>query len=610
MIICNNCGTSNASGASFCSKCGAPQSAASVDAPSGPAAVLPAPGKRSRAVWWVAGGLVVVAAVAAFAVFSRVSALTGNAVVDAIPADAEVYVEIDLMELSEENIQDLIDGYSDVIDDEFGVDVRVPDDLYQVFDGVLDDEFRMSVEDDVMPWIGRYIAVAAFDSAPSRRGGLRLGDWLEAWAIPWGDREGDFLMVLQVRDRDLADAFVEDLADVFDDLDFSVDSASIDDVEFVEASGEFPGSWNYVTNLPYEGDVVFGRSGDVLLVGGSQRVIRDAIRTQAGEQDSIGDAEEFVSAMASHEEGGFVRAYMSGDLATDVSDVLWERAAALLQVGALDLPEDYWAVALEFTAAPLTAVARFTDAGLEVEAIGHIEPELLSDDGIEFLEALSSADLGVGVANHPGSVALPGVTATLAYLCERVGSRTVCDDASEFQSYSAATVTAIPNFSGEVGVQSFTTESDRKAALDEADPYESWDNVVELGAGDWDVVVGYDNDGGWYQAIGDDGVHLGWVDARSKDPVSDATVHFGSSLEASDLYRSAVGTLLEGTIPMFFFDGVATVAAFESRDTQGDDRTADSIRPIEWLIAGLQWDGTTLRASGSLSWVRSDDIGS
>ena len=272
MKVCSNCEYSNPDSAAFCAACGTRFAGAAVPAPRPASAPVSAPVKRRGVGKWIAVGAVVVVVAVAVVAYQRINGLISNAVIEAVPADAGAYLEIDLMDVSEDNLQVLVDAYSRPLDRQAGVQVDNTDDIFAVFDGYLDDEFNMTVEDDVMPWIGRYVAFAGFvDEAPSTRDYYSLGGYTFAWLTPWGDAEADYLAVFQVRDTELADEFLDDIADAMgnweDDYGYrpvSVDQTTIDDLDFYEADyADFYPDGYY----EFSGQLLFGRSDDVIIIG-------------------------------------------------------------------------------------------------------------------------------------------------------------------------------------------------------------------------------------------------------------------------------------------------------------------------------------------------------
>ncbi|MEA3503215.1 MAG: DUF3352 domain-containing protein, partial [Actinomycetota bacterium] len=510
-------------------------------------------------------------------------ALTRNAVIVVVPEDAEMYVEIDLLEVSEENLQDLIDAYSEPLADE-DVDINEADDLFTLLDDYFRDEFRMTVEDDVMPWIGRHIAAATFDTSPSSRDYHRMSAWAGAWAIPWGDAEGDVLLVIQVRDPDLADEFLEDLADAYEDQGWLVDDRAIEGLDFYEVSDWVIGD-DYNA---YVGDLIFGRSGDVVLASGSARLLREALETQAGDRQSVADAVEFRAAMEPLPDDAFIRAYWSDTGVSGFSE-------AYGRLEGLDRRSSE-----AFGAAG--AAGWFTDTGFRASTSISIDATKLPEDAVAWLEQLGASDpLSVMPEGRAVYAALPGYNLLLRAACDVTGNDWDCEEADDRRDVVSVGWTTLSGDASEsLEMQSFVDAKTARSAVSEEATRYSDDSVEKILDRDGNVLwLDEPADRVWFYAdAAVDATGWSWhgqSEAESQR-AADAIAEF-ELLQAQPRFRipvDAAASLGTGSVPLMFFDGSVAVRQLEMSESEWERDSAELYRPILWLAAGLRWDGSVL----------------
>jgi hypothetical protein len=144
-----------------------------------------APTRKHRAPLWAISGFLLVLLVVGGGAFAARAWLTGTSQTAAewIPASVDLYVGADLVRLQSEDLDSLLQalgrsGGESLVDD---------------LDQLLRDQYGMTFEDDVKPWLGRTIAFAGrFDP-------LTASD-----QVP-----GDMLVAIEVRDDAKADDFLD-----------------------------------------------------------------------------------------------------------------------------------------------------------------------------------------------------------------------------------------------------------------------------------------------------------------------------------------------------------------------------------------------------------------
>ncbi len=143
------------------------------------------PKRNRRAPLWAVAGFLLVLLVVGGGAFAARAWLTGTSqsAAEWIPASVDLYVGADLVRLQSEDLQTLLKAFGQpggqsLIDD---------------LDRQLRDQYGMTFETDVKPWLGRTIAF-----------GARMDPLLATDQLP-----GEMLIAIEVRDDDKADAFLD-----------------------------------------------------------------------------------------------------------------------------------------------------------------------------------------------------------------------------------------------------------------------------------------------------------------------------------------------------------------------------------------------------------------
>ena len=266
--------------------------------------------RRTRAIVVVAGILAVIAAVVAIGLFIFVQRLSGPNEVTArfTPDDAQAYVSINLRP----GVNQL--RYArDVINRARTGDVS---DLQDDMLDELEDDMDFHLLDDVTPWLGSYVSLAALD--------------LDAARPEW-------VLMASVVDRDAAKDFIEDaVAYLEDELYSDFDDDRDGNLELWEAD---------------DADVAIGLTDDHLFIADSERTIEDMIENiESPPSNSLADNEAFRAARDALPSSRFMFIYLESD---EISDALIGTAVPYGARGVFnaagDIPE-YMALSASFFA--------------------------------------------------------------------------------------------------------------------------------------------------------------------------------------------------------------------------------------------------------------------
>ena len=166
------------------------------------AAESPTPTRPARP--WIALGAaaLVVLVIGGGALALRSFLSTSVAAAEVMPPDTELFVSIDFLQFLEGDARKLNDTIISMVEATGEIDagdLRDVDGLIGEIDEALQDALGIDFSDDIRPWVGRTVAVSVSGLA----GDLST---MDLGYLP------DILMVVETRDRDVADQFLVDFA--------------------------------------------------------------------------------------------------------------------------------------------------------------------------------------------------------------------------------------------------------------------------------------------------------------------------------------------------------------------------------------------------------------
>jgi hypothetical protein len=291
--------------------------------------LVPAPTSTSRLPKILLGIAVVVVAIGGLAVW-RLVASVGSAIdsAAAIPADADVYVNVDLATfLDSDLIPRIARTFPDMVE-EGDLDDPLAD-----IDEDLRAEFGVTFTDDVIPWLGRSAGVGI-------------------WDIDVSGEDATVLVAVKVRNGDAADEFLEKLAGT--------------------QGGGTLGLHEGVPIWAFEdaaNDTVYAaRPADSLVFSNTIEAVDVGIETAIGLSDSLQQNVGFVETIERLPNGeGNALFYMSQSLYEEMTEqARTEAQAAGLDLD-VDLLEGFGNVAAAFS---------ITDDGLRVDSTAVVSPEV------------------------------------------------------------------------------------------------------------------------------------------------------------------------------------------------------------------------------------------
>lgn len=253
-----------------------------------------------------------------------------DAALVAIPPDSTAYLSINLLSPSRDRLDTLKEIFSSATS---GTGVDLAELQRRIGDAVLQDG-GISVEEDIIPWLGQYIGVAAV--------AVRLD--------PFGEFDGvDWVISAETRNRGASDQFLTKLKE-----------------GWTSSLGETARTSVYdgVTLNQFE-QITFGQSGSLVLLGSTPKVIQQAIDAQNG--DSLADLPGFDEAVAKLPADRLVTAYTHGD---QLNELIASIPTALPRIS----PENLPTASIRGSALALTLV----EEGIQVDSVTVYDPDKLS----------------------------------------------------------------------------------------------------------------------------------------------------------------------------------------------------------------------------------------
>ncbi|MGD2251567.1 MAG: DUF3352 domain-containing protein [Anaerolineales bacterium] len=310
--------------------------------------------RRNLILLGVSGGLLAIvlflmAAVIIFNPFGIMDRLFGGTepLASIMPQDTQLYVSLDLANLESDEMNNVLQ----VIGASAGEDFDEAADLIRIVDEELRSSYGFTFTEDVKPWIGRSVALGL--------AGVEFDFYGMEESMSW-------ILAAEVRDKEEADAFLGELADL---LETHRDA--------VVVGRSYDGMAMYVANIPghVEG-LVFGRSDSVLLVSSSASLVEKAIGQDQG--NSLAETSAFRTVMAKLPRGRAISMFIDLAAVENMTGALAGMPGMAVDASALEYLEGF---ALSVSA---------TDAGLQMDMVASSDVDLIPEQQL----SLSSSRMG------------------------------------------------------------------------------------------------------------------------------------------------------------------------------------------------------------------------
>jgi len=258
-----------------------------------------------------------------------------------LPEDTSVYLAVNLTAQDQKGFMHLKEVFEDI------------DQLEDAFDDFMDeleDEFNLTFEDDIKPWIGSEIAV-----------GL-IGDIATSYDIP------RIVIVAQSRNDKNAQDFIEELVDILEDNDLESDDESYKDVDYIHFEGDYP-----------EETISLGLIKGYFVFAIGEESMEDVIDARIGRKDSLADDPRFMNISstlpkqaATYIVVDYKKMGLDDLLAEELSyEIGYDSVEALLKI-----TED-----LAFGCS-----LDLTDEGIQLDYVSMLDPDELPDAMREYLD--------------------------------------------------------------------------------------------------------------------------------------------------------------------------------------------------------------------------------
>ena len=198
---------------------------------------------------------VVAAAVIVFAdpfdlhIKDRLFGGTFDAAAEAMPENASVYVGINLLNATPDELDRIIKPFADAL----VIDQRSWDDIIEELDKFTGEELDLTITADIKPWIGQYAGIGIFD--------IRFGD---------SENPVSLVVAIESRNNDAADDFIEKLRDRIERGEPNLDETT------------YQGVTLYFLPPEYGTGIAFCRSGSLVLFSLNENDLHTAIDAQKG----------------------------------------------------------------------------------------------------------------------------------------------------------------------------------------------------------------------------------------------------------------------------------------------------------------------------------------
>jgi tetratricopeptide (TPR) repeat protein len=514
-------------------------------------------------------------------------------VAKAAPPDATLYVGINLLNATPEKVDPIISAFNDAYKEYTGEDVGDSADMMDQVDDALRD-FDMTVEDDILPWVGQYAGMGVLN--------LQIDDY--------GSPENvDYFIAIEARDRGRADDFLLKLSDeVGQSWDVNVDSS------------EYQGATIYSVDDEWQ-PLAFSRAGNLVILANSEDTIQDLIDAQKG--DSLAEDAVYSRLIRQLPANRLVTFYIPASALEDLTGFYTDLMGGIGR----DIGDIY---------ASTTGMAfslSIIDAGLQMDGVVAYDPAQMSDIQRQMLEAAGRASPAADILPADSYAFVTGQRLDLMwdFYQEALSAATDgdFDEALEaleneiginpgtdiFHYLNQAFVMGVfPSDEGlfaeqadvDIGFLLAAQVSDEGAMLNTLDDFnDALENLggAEINDASSGGMVIFEAEDTW---VGEPmlayGVGQGWFGLANSTSVLESLPNQGNPLSRDPLYRAAQGLLPGGVSPVMYVNIESALeeisAALDDYDRDSFEEATFFLRPIQYLIAGGgSLSGDTVRST-------------
>ncbi len=269
-----------------------------------------------------------------------------------MPADTGLYSVIDPSAANSEGFQHLSEIYSDVLDDA-GVNDQIDN---------AEDEFGISFEKDVQPWLGSEMSLA-IPNLEDASGG-----------------EPIVVLAAVTRDRKASDAFLEKLKESLEDKDYDVEEETYNGVTFYVQQ----------VNNDWETPLVFGTVDNVVVLTTDVDAMKDIIDTQQGKGDSLVKNERYTELKKALPKNAFVTMFID---VQDLVPAMEDSSSVGLSTGLFGLPAGLSGDQIEAYETAGLAIT-LDKEGVQIDMAVTFDPGKLDTETLEAMKAQAKANPG------------------------------------------------------------------------------------------------------------------------------------------------------------------------------------------------------------------------
>jgi hypothetical protein len=263
-----------------------------------------------------------------------------------MPADVDGYMSLNLLNVQSEKGAKIIEAFSPGIEDTTS---QSTDDLIYDFNDFLLEELDLTLEDDILPWIGQFAGIGVTNIEYGRYGSVE---------------SADVIFSVEARDVKAADAFLAKISDRFaDSMDVDVKEKEYNGVKYYEIDSDYE-----------EQNFAFGRSGRMLIITSSAKAFKKAV--DAPKSGSLAKDKNYSSMVKQLPAQRAVTFYLDSAI---LNDILENTSEIQDLTGGEGVNLDYW----QGSVMSLAVV----DAGIQVDVVTAVDTTKLSAAQKEMMAA-------------------------------------------------------------------------------------------------------------------------------------------------------------------------------------------------------------------------------
>lgn len=265
---------------------------------------------------------------------------TYDPITGTLPADTDLYVQVDLLKLDSEETANILNAFLDASES----DMQNKDDLIERLDEEMEEETGLTFTGDIKPWLGQHIGVAYLDLE------------VDIWGEPTDE---SLLVIFETIDTDLADTYILGLINSYQEDGWVFEDQDYGGVTIFESK---------------DNDMAIARRNELIYFSSSADTIQEVL--DVTKEDALSKDPAYREAMAALPGDRLLTLYVGDDFFEAVETIMEDAAEMEIEQPMYDTFTTYRNLSMALT---------LVEQGIQIDTVTNLDPSQISQDQLDLM---------------------------------------------------------------------------------------------------------------------------------------------------------------------------------------------------------------------------------